>query len=101
MESFGGTVGLLTAEAGATRKPIFAIPEFCVANTSTGIERPWDATAPGLGEMSVTWSACTLRRKITIVSSAKLPEPSVARPTIVIKPPAPEFDGNVSARATL
>ena len=54
MESLGGTVGLLTALRGATRNPTFAIPEFCMARTSIGIERFCDATAPGDGEIKKT-----------------------------------------------
>src|SRR5437773_6533149 len=100
MESLGGTVGFVTALAGATRNPIFAMPEFCMARTSIGIERFCDATAPGVGEIKMTWSACTFDRKMESVSSAKLPAPSVARPTIVMLPPAPEFDGNVIERPT-
>ena len=100
MESLGGTVGFVTALAGATRNPIFAMSEFCMARTSIGIERFCDATAPGVGEIKMTWSACTFDRKMESVSSAKLPAPSVARPTIVMLPPAPEFDGNVIERPT-
>src|SRR6266581_2103249 len=98
MESLGGTVGFVTALAGATRNPIFEMPEFWIARTSIGIERFCDATAPGVGEIKMTWSACTFDRKMESVSSAKLPAPSVARPTIVMLPPAPEFDGNVIER---
>jgi len=47
-----------------------------------------------VGASKVTLSACTFDRKITIVSSAKLPAPSVARPMIVMNPPAPEVGGN-------
>jgi len=36
-----------------------------------------------------------------MVSSAKLPAPSVARPMIVINPPAPELAGNVIDSPTL
>src|SRR6266568_1425221 len=100
MESLGGTVGFVTALAGATRNPIFEMPEFWIARTSIGIERFCDATAPGVGEIKMTWSACTFDRKMESVSSAKLPAPSVARPTIVMLPPAPEFDGNVIERPT-
>src|SRR6266702_2335291 len=100
MESLGGTVGFVTALAGATRNPIFEMPEFWIARTSIGIERFCDATAPGVGEIKMTWSACTFDRKMESVSSAKLPAPSVARPTIVMLPPASEFDGNVIERPT-
>src|SRR6266851_4442872 len=95
MESLGGTVGLVTAAAGATRNPIFAIPEFWMAWTWMGMERPCDATAPGVGEISVTCSACRFLKKMKIVSAAKLPAPSVARPTIMMLPPAPETAGDV------
>src|SRR5947199_4123690 len=100
MESLGGTVGFVTALAGATRNPIFEMPEFWIARTSIGIERFCDATAPGDGEIKTTWSACTFDRKMEIVSSSKLPAPSVARPMIVMLPPAPELEEKVSWRPT-
>ena len=56
---------------------------------------PVPATAPVNGAIRVTFSACTFARKMKSVSSAKLPAPSVARPTMRIRPPAFEFDGNV------
>ena len=62
---------------------------------------PEDATAGGTGWSSVTVSACTFDRKTVIVSEAKLPAPSVARPMIVINPPAPELAGNVIDSPTL
>src|SRR2546428_3642111 len=98
MESLGGTVRLVTALAGATRNPIFAIPEFWVAWTSMGMERFCDATAPAVGEIKMPCSACTFDRKMKIVSAAKLPAPSVARPTIMMLPPAPELAEKVRVR---
>ncbi len=77
-----------------------AIPEFWIARTSTGMERFCDATAPAVGDISVTWSACTFDRKMLIVSEAELPLPSVARPMIVMLPPLPEFAGKLSVWAT-
>src|SRR2546422_5886956 len=62
--------------------------------------RPVDATAPVTGARSTTRSAATFTRKITRVSSVKLPAPSVARPMIVISPPAPEVGGNVTVTPT-
>src|SRR5258708_817587 len=82
IESFGGVVGLVTLAAGDTRNPIFAMPERWTAITSTGIPLPVEPSAPGDGRTSVTFNACTFDRKIVIVSSAKLPAPSVARPMI-------------------
>src|SRR6266576_7065091 len=100
-ESFGGVVGLLTADRGFTRNPTFAMPEFWIARTSTGMDRFCDATAPAVGDISVTWSACTFDRKMVIVSAAKLPRPSVTRAMIVMLPPLPEFAGNVRVWETL
>ena len=97
-ESLGGVVRFVTAVGAATRKPILLIPEFWIACTCTGMSKPEEATAPTTGATSVTWSACTFARKIKIVSSEKLPAPSVARPTIMMLPPAPELDGNVTVR---
>ena len=56
---------------------------------------PVPATAPVNGAIRVTFSAFTLFRTMKSVSSAKLPAPSVAWPTMRIRPPAFEFDGNV------
>ena len=81
--------------AGETMKPIFAMPAFCTATTSTGMPFPVDPSAPGDGRLSRTRSACTFERKMNSVSSAKLLAPSVARPTIMMLPPAPEFEPKV------
>ena len=94
IESSGGIVGFVAAAAGATMKPTFRIPESCCATTSTGMLLPVEATAPVPGESRNTLSACTLLRKMKIVSSAKFPAPSVARPMTWMSPPAPEFAGN-------
>src|SRR5882762_8259732 len=101
MESFGGCVGFVTLVAGDTRNPIFVMPDRCTAITSTGIPLPVEPSAPGDGSTSVTRSACTFDRKMVIVSAAKLPAPSIARPMIVMAPPAPEFAENVMVRATV
>jgi len=57
---------------------------------------PVAASAGAVGATSVTLSACTFDRKTTMVSSEKFPAPSVARPMIVMNPPAPEPTGNVT-----
>src|ERR1041384_2868515 len=101
IESLGGVVGFATAPGGFTRNPTFAMPEFWIARTSTGRDPFCHATATAVGEISVTWSACTFDRKMEIVSTAKLPRPSVARAMIVMLPPLPEFAGNVRACETL
>src|SRR5207247_9415338 len=75
IESVGGDVGLVTLAAGATRKPIFAIPPVWTAITSTGMPLPVDANAPGDGSTSRTRSACTFDRKMKIVSSATFAAP--------------------------
>src|SRR6266536_2446157 len=74
------------------------MPEVWIASTVIGMPRPVDATEPACGVIRVTWSACTFERKIVSVSSAKLPAPSTARPTIWMKPPAPEFAGKVTVQ---
>ena len=89
-------MGLVVAVGGTTRNPTLRTPEIWAALTSTGMLRPVDATAPVTGARSTTRSAATFTRKITSVSSVKLPAPSVARPMIVISPPAPEVGGNVT-----
>ncbi len=61
---------------------------------------PVDASVPGEGSTNRTCSACTLERKMEIVSSAQLPAPSVARPMIWMLPPAPEFGAKVRSRDT-
>jgi len=100
IESLGGVVGSLTDERGATRKPTFAMPVFWTAWMSTAMPPPCDASAPDVGEISVTRSAWTLFRKMKSVSSEKLPAPSVARPMIVMPPPAPELAEKVIVRLT-
>ncbi len=94
-ESFGGVVGFVTLAAGETRKPTFATPEFWTATTSTGMPFPVDPRAPGDGRLSRTRNACTFERKMRMESEALLAAPSVARPTILIEPPAPEFEPKV------
>ena len=94
-ESFGGVVGLVTLPAGEMRKPTFATPEFCTATTSTGIPFPVDPRAPGEGRLSRTRNACTFERKMNSVSAAELLAPSVATPTIMMLPPAPELEPKV------
>src|SRR5439155_1591212 len=55
-----------------------------------GMYFPDEATAPAVGCSRYTRSASTFCRKMKIVSSAKLPAPSVARPMMRMMPPAPE-----------
>src|SRR2546425_4588063 len=94
-ESKGGVVGFVTAPAGDVTKTILRMPEFCTATTCTWMLRPVDATAPGVGAISHTLTARPLARKLNSVSSAKFPAPSIARPTILTLPPAPELAGKV------
>ena len=94
-ESLGGVVGSTTALRGVMMNPMVAIPPSWRASTCTGMFLAEAATAGGTGASRVTVSACTFDRNTVMVSSAKLPAPSVARPMIVISPPAPEFAGNV------
>ena len=89
-------MGFVTAPAGDTMNPTFRMPSFWIAWTCTGRLRPVEATAPGDGASSVTRSADTFDRTIHRVSSAKLPLPSMARPTICTSPPAPEPTGKVT-----
>ena len=96
MESLGGVVGFVTAPAGETMNPILRIPSFCTAITWTGRFRPVEATAPGVGAIRTTRRAEMFDRTIHRVSSAKLPFPSIARPTICTSPPAPEPTGKVT-----
>ncbi len=76
-------------------------PDTCTARTWIGTYLPVPATAPVNGAIRVTFSAFTLFRTMKSVSSAKLPAPSVARPTMRIRPPAFEFDGNVMCTGML
>jgi len=61
---------------------------------------PDEATAPAVGCSRYTRSASTFCRKMKIVSSAKLPAPSVARPMMRMMPPAPEPGLIFSVRLT-
>ncbi len=94
-ESVGGVVGSLTALRGVMRKPIRCTPPSCWACTCTGMFFPDEASAPVTGASRNTFSAWTFVRKIWIVSSLKFPAPSVARPMMVIRPPAPDVGGKV------
>ena len=94
-------MGFVTALAGATRNPILRIPSFWIAITEMGRLRPVEATAPGVGASSTTRSAEMFVRKMSSVSSAKLPLPSIARPTICTSPPAPEPVGKVIVLASV
>src|SRR2546430_4883172 len=100
-ESVGGVVGSTTAVRGVMMNPRVAMPPSWRASTCTGMFLPEDAMAGGTGCSSVTVSACTFDRKMVIESVAKLPAPSLARPTILINPPAPELAGNVIDLARL
>src|SRR5690242_19375432 len=80
-------------------KPTRATPPSCTARTEIGRFLPVEATAPVVGVISVTFSAWTFDKKIKIESWAQLPAASKALPTILIRPPAPEPDGNLIASA--
>ena len=98
-ESVGGVVGSTTALRGTMMNPTVAMPPSWRASTCTGMFLPEDATAGGTGWSRVTVSACTFDRKMVIESVAELPAASNARPTILMRPPAPEFAGNVTSSA--
>jgi len=98
-ESVGGVVGSLTADRGVTMNPTRCRPPTCCPWTATTMFLPGDASGaggPALGVTNTTVRACTFDRKITIVDSVKFPAPSVARPMIVMGPPAPDPGGNVT-----
>src|SRR2546430_11644617 len=99
--SVGGVVGSTTALRGVMMNPRVAMPPSWRASTCTGMYVPEDAAAGGTGWSSVTVSVCTFDRKMVIESVAKLPAPSLARPTILMNPPAPELAGNVMLLAWL
>src|SRR3989441_3201125 len=92
---------LVAVWPGETSQPTRRMPDTCTARTWIGTYLPLPATAPVSGAMRVTRRAWTFARKMKSVSSVKLPAPSVARPTMRIRPPAPEFDGNVMCTGML
>ena len=80
---------------GTIVHPTRRIPDDWFATTSMGTYLFCDASAPVAGESSTTFSAFRLTRKMKSVSWAEFPAPSLARPTIWIKPPTPEFAGKL------